>query len=384
MRSRGEGPRSLLRWLQRRRIVPTRLGLSLTDDGVALALAERNGAGDLALQWSELLAGDSRSVPETASTVNAERDRRSVDRRTADRRQSDRRQGDRRQGDRRDAGSAPASAAVQLLPRYGALLSALRRVVRERDLRRIPCTALLSPGDYSLVLVDSPDVPADEVRAAMRWQVRDLIDFHVDDAVIDVFDLPERSGHSTRRMYAVAARRERVTQLIDLLREAEIDLVAIDIPEMSLRNLAARLREDDDGVALVAFDSQQGLMTITRERALFFSRRIDCSSARLVAAASAGGFTPELETLLDGLAVEIQRSLDFYESHFNQPSVAAVYLVPVPGMGGEAPAHLQSRLGIPTRWMDVASACGAPSEMSPLFAGSPVLGAALREELAPL
>ena len=54
-------------------------------------------------------------------------------------------------------------------------------------------------------------MPPAELRAAMRWRLKDSIDFRVEDAVIDVFDVPDqnRGGHG-RMMYAVAARRSAV------------------------------------------------------------------------------------------------------------------------------------------------------------------------------
>ena len=48
-----------------------------------------------------------------------------------------------------------------------------------REARTNRCTSLLNSADYSLVLVDAPDVPPSELRAAVRWRVNELIDFHV-------------------------------------------------------------------------------------------------------------------------------------------------------------------------------------------------------------
>ncbi len=46
-----------------------------------------------------------------------------------------------------------------------------------------------------------------ELRAAVRWRIKDLIDFHIDDAVIDVFEMPAHArGGPNRMMYAVKAR----------------------------------------------------------------------------------------------------------------------------------------------------------------------------------
>src|SRR5579859_7031424 len=80
--------------------------------------------------------------------------------------------------------------------------------VRSAGLPRLPVSTVLTPEDYQLALVEAPEVPPAELRAAMRWRLKDSIDFRVEDAVIDVFDIPDQNrGGNGRMVYAVAARR---------------------------------------------------------------------------------------------------------------------------------------------------------------------------------
>lgn len=255
----------------------------------------------------------------------------------------------------------------------------LARHARERRLGQARCVCLIEAADYSLVLVDTPEVPPAELRAAMRWRVKELIDFHIDDAVIDVFDVPAGDGRATRRMYAVAARSERVQRVVAAAKTAGLALDVIDIPEFALRNLAVRLPEDEVGVALIHFDARHGLVTITRRGALYFSRRLDCGRERLQEHGPA--LTPALEGTLDALTIEIQRSLDFYERHFAQLSIGGIVLAglarPIDGLA----EYLQAQLGIPTRWLDLAQLCPEAARLEPATLARCVLaiGAALRE-----
>lgn len=256
----------------------------------------------------------------------------------------------------------------------------LARHAREHRLGRASCVSLIEPADYSLVLVDTPDVPPAELRAAMRWRVKELIDFHVDDAVIDVFDVPATDGRAARRMYAVAARSERVQRAIALAQGAGLTLEVIDIPEFALRNLAVRLPEDVAGVALIHFDARHGLLTVTRRGALYFSRRLDGGRERLQQAGPT--LTAALEGQLDALTIEIQRSLDFYERHFAQPSIGAIVLAGVPTPPAGMSEYLQSQLGIATRWLDVGALCPSAADVPPDTLARCVLaiGAALRDD----
>ena len=390
---------SIFHWFRRGARKNERVAVCATDQGLVLALAERLAGGDSVVRWVEFIAP---TAPAQPAEPPPEKDpegggRRSGDRRGEDRRQpggsapwfgperrqANRRVGPRRVGPRRSrnqdvAPASPAANAGELARWYEPLLAAVNR----RDLRPVPCTALLRPGDYSLVMVDSPDVPPNELRSALRWHLKDLIDFHIDDAVIDVFAVPDRDGHAGRRVYAVAARRERVQHLVNLLDAVGCNLTTIDIPELALLNVASRLPEDDGGVALIAFGADQGLLTLTRGGELYFSRRVDCGTARMLAANEGEMLTPALEAVLDGLTIEVQRSLDFYERHFGQSSVSALVLSPIAGLGEQVCRYLEAQLGVRTRWLDPMTECGLEEAASPeasLF-GLPAIAAALREE----
>ncbi|HJX19092.1 MAG TPA: pilus assembly protein PilM, partial [Acidiferrobacterales bacterium] len=146
----------------------------------------------------------------------------------------------------------------------------------QHDLKRARCTTVLGEGDYQLLLTEAPDVGADELKQALRWKIKDLIDFHINDATLDVFDLPGAApGAKAREMYTVAARNESIQQRVDLLTGAGIGLEVIDIPELAQRNLAALLPEDTAGVAMLSLQEKSGLITITRQGFLYLSRSLN-------------------------------------------------------------------------------------------------------------
>ena len=134
---------------------------------------------------------------------------------------------------------------------------------------------MLDESEYSLLLTEAPDVKPEELRTALRWRVKDLIDFHINDATLDAFELPGADGNKSREMYAVAARNEAIRRRADALQNAGINLEVIDIPEMAQRNLAALLPEDAQGVALLSFTNRGGLLTISRQGDLYLSRGLD-------------------------------------------------------------------------------------------------------------
>jgi len=123
----------------------------------------------------------------------------------------------------------------------GAGAGALAQWVDAHRLSGCRAVGVLAPGEYQTVQVEAPPVPANEVRQAAGWRVRDLIDFPLDQAVIDTYDPPESTQRARRNINVVVARRAAVAERVEELREAGLEIVAIDIPELVQRNICARL-----------------------------------------------------------------------------------------------------------------------------------------------
>lgn len=186
---------------------------------------------------------------------------------------------------------------------------------------RSPVTLVMASDHYELLLVEAPRVEPSELRAAVRWKVKNLIDFHVDDAVIDVFEIPGQQNRPQGQsmMYAIAARAREVRDRIDLFEDADLNLQVIDVADMALRNLAAQLDDDVRGVAMLYLDNERGLITLTRQGNLFLSRRLETGTDLLTEPGSSA---------FEQIVLEVQRSLDYYDSHFSQPPVSSVHVLP--------------------------------------------------------
>ena len=259
-------------------------------------------------------------------------------------------------------------------------LRGLSSLAQQRKARGIGAVTTLSHDEYTLVMVDQPDVPPAEMRAAVRWRLNEVLDFHVDDAGVDIFDVPGSAGARSNRVYAVAARSAAIRRAVDEFTANGLSLAVIDIPEFALRNLAERLPEDANGVAVIALEAERGIMTITRQSDLYLSRRLDFGTARLFGAGPV--VDAANEGVLDGLVIEIQRSLDYYERHFGQNPIQTIVLAPCAVPLAAARAYLQSQLGVTVREMDLnqlltaSEALDAATQAHCLLA----IGSALRRE----
>lgn len=144
-------------------------------------------------------------------------------------------------------------------------------------------TTLLSPSEYQMLLVDAPNVPANELKTAIRWKIKDGLNYHIDDATVDVLQIPTSKYGSDRAqsMYAIAASNETIQKRVALFEQAKIELDVIDIPEMAQRNIAALFEQADRALVLLAFDDNGGLMTFTSKGELLLARRIEITAGQL-------------------------------------------------------------------------------------------------------
>jgi MSHA biogenesis protein MshI len=215
----------------------------------------------------------------------------------------------------------------------------LERLARELEVDQHQCLTLLGAEQYQLLLVEAPNVPAAELKAAVRWRLKDMLDYHVDDATIDVLDIPPDPSGAQRAhsMYAVAARNDVVQQCIGRLESAGVPLTVVDIAETAQRNIAALYESPDRALAFLYFGADHSLLTINYRAELYLARRIEVAAHQLASDESR-----------ERVLLELQRSFDHFERQFPFASVEKLMLGPMPGENGMV-EYLGANLGLPVQ-----------------------------------
>jgi MSHA biogenesis protein MshI len=261
-------------------------------------------------------------------------------------------------------------------------------LVRERGLEGAACVAVLHPEQYSLRLLDAPEVERDELAEAAQWLVKDLLDFDVDEAVTDFFEIPDQASRGNRhRIYVVVAHESTVRNVIDLVLGSGLDLRAIDLTELAFRNLTTLLREDEEGLALMQLGRRRGLITVVKSSQLYLARSLEAGVGLLSAEPEAfedvvdKRFEGETDRF-DSLVLEVHRSLDFYESELGQPPVANLVVAPLEQEVPDLLPFLEKNLTTKVRAFDLNELFACSETLSaPLQARSlAAVGGALRRE----
>jgi hypothetical protein len=97
----------------------------------------------------------------------------------------------------------------------------------------------------------------------------------------------------------------------------------------------------EHGIGLLRVTASSGLVNLTRGDELFLSRRISGVPRALEGSA--------WENFKDGLLLQVQRSIDYYESGLSQPAATALLVAATHGWQDRIVAHLESMLPLPVR-----------------------------------
>lgn len=217
---------------------------------------------------------------------------------------------------------APLLLAAEVIPEQGpdSLAAALQQWVDAADAERLETTVVLPGSAYRLLQIDAPQVPEAELRQAASWAIRELIDYPLDQAVVDVFPPAQAVRRGKPQINVVAARRHTVCALADDAKAASLRLRRIDINEMAQRNLLARLPAARGGSGLLVLGENGGLLTLYRDEELLLARQIRVGLGLL---------ERDMEQGANQLQLELQRSFDYYESTLGQPPLGALHVFPV-------------------------------------------------------
>jgi MSHA biogenesis protein MshI len=227
---------------------------------------------------------------------------------------------------------------------------ALDKLARDMHAAHYRCSTLLGGRDYQMLAVEAPNVQPDELKAAVRWRLKDMLDFHIDDATVDVLDIPPDPNANVRvnQMFAVAARNAVIEARQSLFANAKVELSVIEIPETAQRNISALLEPDGRGLAMLFFNAEGGLLTVTFHGELYLSRRIEVSLEQVQEA------DPDRRNqYFDKITLELQRSLDHFDRQFHFVTVSKLLLAPLPK--SSLHDYLASNLYMPVDMLDLAS-----------------------------
>ena len=256
--------------------------------------------------------------------------------------------------------------------------------LQRHKLNNADCHFVLGDDQYELQLLETPQVESGELREAVRWRLKDLISMPIEEAALDIFPLPDDAYRGRMKMvYAVVANKQVISDTLEFIAKVGLTPSVINIPEMALRNIAMYIPEMEFGsVALLKMRHDSGSMLMYSHNALYLTRQIEFGYASF--ASQQGAFTLDNEVVVDRLSLDLQRSLDYYESQLGKGVTNKIYVLPMEDEHINFEDALSNSLHAPILHFDCREFLpmqeGANPSVSEQAFCLPVIGALLQRE----
>ncbi|MBI5286667.1 MAG: type IV pilus assembly protein PilM [Deltaproteobacteria bacterium] len=215
-----------------------------------------------------------------------------------------------------------------------------------------------------------PRMPKGDLREAVRWEMRKETNFPPDELICDFTNIGEtRKGEET--LYSIIAFgvwRKDVDRLIEILREATLEPIAIDVTPMAMLSSFDYNNVWEEGVnyAMVDLGAAKTTFAIFKDRKLRFVREIAFGGRDLTKRVAEGlskteeeaeeekttwGMGGKLKDILtpsvERLGMEIHRSFDYYQAQFRDTGAGKIFLCGGTAMLKGLDVFLSNALGIP-------------------------------------
>jgi MSHA biogenesis protein MshI len=260
-------------------------------------------------------------------------------------------------------------------------LAALIEFVKKNALEGVNCCWLLKSDKYQLITLDELPVKPEEFQSAIRWQIKKLLSFPVEDALIDKFSLPlPEIPNPKKTMTVVATQASYIQPIAEQIAESGLNLTTIDIQELALRNIMSMFEVDDKSTALVYLQEKNSDIIFSRQQEFYYLRRLDWSFEKL---ASNYDSQEKINQYLQKLALEVQRSFDYFQSQWRLPVPNHVLMVSLNPTVLDIAAYMSQRLRFPVENINLNKVLLSKVQLNSTAESQylSVIGGALRNEI---
>lgn len=220
--------------------------------------------------------------------------------------------------------------------------------VQRHKLANTDCYVSLTSHWYQLLQIDKPNVPESEVYAAIAWPLKDLLPPNTD-YVYDYLNPPaQATGQS--KLSVVAIPRKDIKSLSKGIYDANLNLQSILIEETATVELTPT--SDDAVISLVQEHGEEIVLNIVKNNQLYFTRRLRGFE-------NLGSYSEnELSMgITESLCIQIQRSMDYFESQLRQSPVRKVLLKLDTSLSEKLAKQIQENMGLPVNLFEPEIIC---------------------------
>jgi type IV pilus assembly protein PilM len=237
-----------------------------------------------------------------------------------------------------------------------AVVETLTRLFQEKKIKQRDVAMSVSGQSVIIRKITVPMMTPAELAEQIQWEAEQHIPFDIKDVQIDYEVLRRRPEAGQMDLLLVAAKKDEISDYAQLARDAKLRPQVVDIDAFTIQNIFefSRGLPPDQTVALINVGASlstlnivaRGVSTFTRDIAnggnlisdeirkrlgISFEQAEDFKCGRAEAGAPPFQVAQVMESVIDSIAGEIQRSLDFFMATSGEAEIARIYL-----MGGTA------------------------------------------------
>lgn len=203
------------------------------------------------------------------------------------------------------------------------------------EFRKQPLQLVLASAFNEQLTIDRPDIADEDIALSLQWTLKDLVSIPATELIADYYDPPiQPSG--TPKINVVAADRRVLMPILDILHAEGFVIEGIANAEMAFTQWP---EPEDKFMLLSETQNESNQLHIFGNNQLIMARELN-------------RITPLRQIVisdmdeLEALALEIQRSLDFYTGQLRQAPLAELAIATAHPQVAEICAMLGAQLGM--------------------------------------
>ncbi|MFH1626130.1 MAG: type IV pilus assembly protein PilM [Pseudomonadota bacterium] len=233
-----------------------------------------------------------------------------------------------------------------------AVIDIIQNLVSNLGIKSRNVATSISGHSVIIKTISLPVMSEKDLEESIKWEAEQYIPFEIDDVNIDFQILGETAGEKGQmNVLLVAAKRDMISDYVQVIKEAGLNTVVMDTDSFALENMFEINYPYDEGEVIALIDVGANIlnMNVLKGGVSVFTREVSIGGNRVTVeiqkrknisyeeaeVLKIGGLTAEIdyseiENIVEevslSLAIEIQRSLDFFWATFSDEHISRIYV----------------------------------------------------------
>lgn len=198
------------------------------------------------------------------------------------------------------------------------------QIINSKDLSGVPSTIIIPSKKVESIQIDLSELPPVDTQAALPWKIKELVSIPPQEMICDYIEMDIQPFGQPVKAQVMVTSRQYLESFLNVFHEQHVPVKAITTEQFVL----ARMQSSEDAAQLlfVQHKNLEAILLILKNQQICFARKIRGTDTVI-------NMPPDQvkEYGADMIAIEIQRSVDYYESQLKQPPIKNVLIA----MAGE-------------------------------------------------